>query len=76
MADEAHDLLDKPRLACPQCGAGEHSLIGHEVLGVYDGVLYWSCAICGHAWNRWPADHGRRYRMAEDLVRAHNERPT
>jgi Zn-finger nucleic acid-binding protein len=28
--------------------------IGVEVLGVYDGVLYWQCPDCDGMWNRWP----------------------
>lgn len=28
-------------------------LIGHEVPGVYDGVLYWRCPDCGAAWPRF-----------------------
>jgi hypothetical protein len=28
--------------------------IGVEVSGVYDGVLFWKCPDCGHAWHRWP----------------------
>ena len=33
--------------------------IGHEIRGVYDGVLFWSCARCGEVWNRWHVDHPR-----------------
>ena len=33
-------------------------VMGHEVRGVYDGVLFWSCPDCGHAWPRW-TDGGR-----------------
>ncbi len=32
--------------------------IGHEVPGVYDGILFWSCPDCGFAWPRW-TDGGR-----------------
>ncbi len=31
--------------------------IGVEVMGVYDGVLYYVCPDCKGAWNRWPEDH-------------------
>lgn len=27
-------------------------IVGVEVPGVYDGVLYWVCPDCGHAWAR------------------------
>lgn len=27
--------------------------IGHEISGIYDGVLFWSCPFCGGAWHRW-----------------------
>ena len=31
-------------------------VIGVEVRGLYDGVLYWQCPDCGKSWNRWPTD--------------------
>ena len=58
---------------CPKCDAPQPRWIGHEVRGVYDGVLYWSCTVCGHAWNRWTSDYGRRFDTAERLVGAHND---
>lgn len=39
---------------CPTCG--NEVLVGVEVSGVYDGVLYWICTS-GHAWPRFT--HGR-----------------
>jgi hypothetical protein len=36
---------------CPKCAA--ETYVGYEVRGVYDGVLYWLCPICGHAWPRF-----------------------
>ena len=37
-------------LECPECGNTEQSrFIGHEVRGIYDGVLYWVCGECGRA---------------------------
>lgn len=57
---------------CPKCGAIEHDLLGHQVQGVYDGVLYWECMKCGHAWARdWEPGSRREYR-ARELVDAHN----
>jgi len=38
--------------ACAKCG--RRSPWGVEVRGVYDGVLYWECPACQHAWSRWP----------------------
>lgn len=29
-------------------------MIGIEVRGVYDGVLYWKCPDCNASWHRWP----------------------
>lgn len=41
---------------CPACGSTDgNTRCGHEVQGVYDGTLYWSCGACGHA---WPRDFG------------------
>lgn len=28
--------------------------IGHEIRGVYDGVLYWRCPDCHRPYHRWP----------------------
>lgn len=42
-------------------------LIGIEIKGVYDGVLYWQCPDCGHQWHRWPEGHPLRKR-AESYV--------
>lgn len=39
--------------SCPACGAPEARWCGVEIRGVYDGVLYWTCEVCRHAWNRW-----------------------
>jgi Zn ribbon nucleic-acid-binding protein len=37
-------------------------VVGVEVRGVYDGVLYWECLSCGHRWHRWPEGHELRRR--------------
>jgi predicted RNA-binding Zn-ribbon protein involved in translation (DUF1610 family) len=42
-------------------------IVGIEVRGVYDGVLYWQCPDCGHKWHRWPEGHHLR-RKAEYYV--------
>jgi hypothetical protein len=45
-------------VACPHCGATGGDVIGVEIRGVYDGVLFWMCARNHeHRWNRWqPGD--------------------
>jgi Zn ribbon nucleic-acid-binding protein len=54
-------------LNCPECSV-DSRIMGFEVQGVYDGVLYWQCMECGHAWPReWPAG-GRRHRIANEMV--------
>ena len=60
------------RLACPECEAPAGQLIGHEVRGVYDGVLFWSCGACGHIWNRWPFGH-HLWEKAEKIVNLRRE---
>lgn len=41
---------------CPSCDNQDPTLRwGHEVHGVYDGILFWSCAACSHL---WPRDFG------------------
>ncbi len=37
--------------SCPRCGC--QGRVGIERRGVYDGILYWQCAGCGHRWHRW-----------------------
>lgn len=34
--------------------------IGHEIPGVYDGVLYWACPFCGGKWHRFTDPEMRR----------------
>ena len=41
-------------------------VIGIEVRGVYDGVLYWQCPDCGGTWQRfvsnsWQAQRAQQY---------------
>lgn len=42
-------------------------VMGHEVRGVYDGVLFWSCPDCQMAWPRWNDGAGR---LSVESVRA------
>lgn len=61
---------------CPICKAEEKDIIGVEVRGVYDGVLYWICRLCKYAWNRWPNDknYARRHQAAQGYVDAVNQK--
>lgn len=56
-------------VTCPQCE--DDGPLGVEVRGVYDGVLFWKCQACGHAWNRWP-ENSCRHRVAQGYVDAVN----
>ena len=59
--------------ACPGCGEPFGSnWMGHEIDGVYDGVLYWSCTVCGIAWSRDWSGYGKRAVIAQGYVDAHN----
>lgn len=49
-------------------------VMGHEVRGVYDGVLYWSCPDCGRAWPRFADGEGRLTAAAAKFVALHNAR--
>jgi len=40
-------------LTCPQCGNTDQNLFfGMEIRGVYDGILFWVCQACDHAFPR------------------------
>lgn len=62
-----------PTLTCPECGAIDNDIVGHEIRGVYDGVLYWACTACGLAWARDWTGYGSRQQIANQYVAAHNE---
>lgn len=38
------------------------NVIGIEIRGVYDGVLFWGCPRCGGRWHRW--EEGTRQHTA------------
>lgn len=46
-----------------------------EIPGVYDGVLYWFCPVCGYAWAR---DFGNwspaRTAKSEEYAERHNKK--
>lgn len=44
-------------------------VVGHEVSGVYDGVLFWVDPACGMAWSRWTGG-GWMAEMAEMAEKA------
>lgn len=43
------------RCYCLPYGEKTHfsRFIGHEIWGVYDGILFWACPDCGLAWARF-----------------------
>lgn len=45
--------------------------IGVEIMGQYDGVLYWKCPDCGWAFQRWPEGHYLHDR-AEQFINQNN----
>lgn len=63
-------------MPCPSCGSTDgNARWGHEVRGVYDGVLVWFCAACGHYWPREFTGSPGLQRKAEEhaaLLRAGN----
>jgi Zn ribbon nucleic-acid-binding protein len=60
------DLTDDD-IRCPSCKTDD--IIGVEVWGKYDGVLYWECLGCGHRWHRWPEGHYLRARAEPYIQR-------
>lgn len=50
-------------LKCPECESA--NVCGHEVRGVYDGVLFWSCLDCITAWSRDWSGYGNRQEQAD-----------
>lgn len=57
---------------CPECAFAAY--VGYEVPGVYDGVLYWVCPECGHAFPRWVGEESQRMvQLSKRYADAHNE---
>lgn len=57
-------------LTCPKCGSPD--VAGHEISGLYDGVLYWACLACSHG---WPRDFGSARRLSlesKEYANRHN----
>lgn len=42
-------------------------VLGYVMPGIYDGVLYWACPVCGLRWPRFPEGDWRR-QVALDLL--------
>jgi hypothetical protein len=61
---------DEDDLRCPRCECVH--ILGVEVRGKYDGILYWECPDCEHTWHRWPEGHYLRTR-ADPYVREHED---
>jgi ribosomal protein L37AE/L43A len=56
---------------CPKCGS--LMIRGHEIRGVYDGVLFWSCDDCRWHWARdWSGFGYRRQQIADEYVANYN----
>lgn len=56
MSDDLTDNISPVTHSC------EDAKIGVEIWGVYDGVLFWSCGVCGRTWHRFPEGHSLRAR--------------
>lgn len=61
-------------MKCPHCDNSDPALmLSHEVQGIYDGVLFWSCTSCGRAWSRDWSDRPRIQQIADEYVRQFND---
>lgn len=54
------------KIVCPKCESTKE-IVGIEVQGIYDGVLFWECQICAHRFHRFPLGDRLRER-AEEFV--------
>lgn len=43
-------------------------IIGIEIQGAYDGVLFWQCPDCGKAWQRWDDPKMELYVRAQKFI--------
>lgn len=59
--DHDEQVARNGRCFCLPYGDSTHfsRVMGHEVSGIYDGVLFWVCPDCHHAWPRWNDGLGR-----------------
>lgn len=58
-------------ITCETCGSRD--VVGIEVRGAYDGVLFWKCHN-GHLWPRFEPGT-RLYDKAVDFIATWGERP-
>jgi hypothetical protein len=55
-------------------GYPAEQVIGHQIVGVYDGVCAWQLPD-GRLVNRWTPEHGRRYQLTQDWIDAQQAPP-
>lgn len=62
-------------LICPNCeNFDSREFLGIEVRGVYDGVLFWVCQVCGRAFPRnWQMSQYRAEKAKEYADRWNNQ---
>lgn len=65
MSEPTNKVPACPNPACRTTDGSKR--MGHEVRGVYDGVLFWSCMACGHV---WPRNFGERDRLNRAAAKA------
>jgi hypothetical protein len=63
---------------CANCKAdltsgGYSRVIGVEIRGVYDGILYWECPDCGFAWAR-VFGYSHLDEQSEEAALIHNQK--
>jgi uncharacterized C2H2 Zn-finger protein len=69
--------------SCPACGVGLTYLkngnrinrsIAVEVVGVYDGTLFYRCPDCGHDWHEW-SDPSMQAKALPHMNKSKEEKP-
>lgn len=60
-------------MTCPSCGATGATVCGMTIPEVWDGVLYWLCLACDHAWPRDFGDWDRLNARSDEYARMHND---
>jgi hypothetical protein len=59
-----HDFLGHCQVPVQGTGGYYTEVIGVEIRGVYDGVLFWQCPKCDHRYHQWRPE-SRRAAAAE-----------
>lgn len=62
------EVANCPHCAVPLLDGGVTHVIGVEIRGVYDGVLFWMCSACGGTWHRWSADNEHMRAKAQRVM--------